>query len=54
MLELEIDQSSISKIEQGTRPLFDFAVVVLAEALKAPQHGWLRKQTEYPSINLSY
>ncbi|MBA7708524.1 hypothetical protein ES703_117426 [subsurface metagenome] len=34
VLGLEIDQAKISKIEQGIRPVFDYEVVKLAEALK--------------------
>ena len=40
VLGLEIDQVKISKIEQGIRPVFDYEVVKLAEALKVSV-GWL-------------
>ena len=40
VLGLEIDQSMISKIEQGIRPVFDYELVKLAEALKVSV-GWL-------------
>jgi transcriptional regulator with XRE-family HTH domain len=40
VLGLEIDQAKISKIEQGIRPVFDYELVKLAEALKVSV-GWL-------------
>lgn len=40
ILGLKVDQSTISKIEQGTRPVSDFEVVVLAKALKVSV-AWL-------------
>ncbi len=36
VLGLKAEQSTISKIEQGIRPVFDFEVVALAKALKVP------------------
>jgi transcriptional regulator with XRE-family HTH domain len=40
VLGLKVDQSTISKIEQGSRPVFDFEVVALAKALKVST-SWL-------------
>jgi len=40
VLGLKVDQSTISKIEQGTRPVLDFEVLALAKALKASV-SWL-------------
>lgn len=40
VLGLKIDQSMVSKIEQGIRPVFDYELVKLAEALKVSV-GWL-------------
>ncbi len=40
VLGFKLDQSTISKIEQGTRPVFDFEVVALAKALKVSP-AWL-------------
>jgi len=40
VLGLEIDQAKISKIEQGIRPVFDYEIVKLAEALKVSV-AWL-------------
>ena len=34
VLGLEIDQAKISKIEQGIRPVFDYELAKIAEALK--------------------
>ena len=34
LLGLRIDQSALSKIEQGHRPVYDMEVVALAKALK--------------------
>lgn len=34
VLGLKVEQSTISKIERGTRPVLDFEVVALAKALK--------------------
>ncbi len=36
LLGISIDQSAISKIEAGQRPVFDFEVAALAKALKLP------------------
>ncbi len=43
VLGLKVDQSTISKIEQGTRPVFDFEVVALAKALKVSP-AWLLEE----------
>jgi transcriptional regulator with XRE-family HTH domain len=40
VLDLRVDQSSVSKIEQGLRPVSDIEVLVLSKALKVPV-GWL-------------
>jgi transcriptional regulator with XRE-family HTH domain len=40
VLGLEIEQSSISKIEQGLRPVSDIEVMMLSKALKVTV-GWL-------------
>jgi transcriptional regulator with XRE-family HTH domain len=37
---MKVDQSVISKIESGQRPVFDFEVVALAKVLKVSV-GWL-------------
>jgi transcriptional regulator with XRE-family HTH domain len=43
VLGLKVDQSTISKIEQGTRPVLDFEAVALAKALKVSV-SWLLEQ----------
>ena len=43
VLGLKVDQSTISKIEQGIRPVFDFEVVALAKALKVSS-AWLLEE----------
>ena len=45
VLGLEIDQAKVSKIEQGIRPVFDYELVKLAEALKVSV-GWLLNNKE--------
>ena len=40
VLGLEIDQAKISKIEQGIRPVFDYELAKIAEALKVSTE-WL-------------
>ena len=45
VLGLKVDQSTISKIEQGSRPVFDFEVVALAKALKVSV-AWLLGEGE--------
>lgn len=47
ILGLKVEQSTISKIEQGIRPVFDFEVVVLAKALKVPV-TWLLEKADTP------
>jgi len=44
VLGLKVDQSTISKIEQVTRPVFDFEIVGLAKALKVSP-AWLLAET---------
>ncbi len=41
-----IDQSGISKIEKGQRPVSDYEVVALANALKVPA-SWLLEGKEH-------
>jgi transcriptional regulator with XRE-family HTH domain len=36
LLGLSIDQSAISKIEAGRRPVFDYELAALAKALRVP------------------
>jgi len=36
LLGVSIDQSAISKIEAGQRPVFDYELAALAKALKVP------------------
>ena len=43
VLGLKVDQSTISKIEQGIRTVFDFEVVALAKALKVSS-AWLLEE----------
>ena len=45
VLGLKVDQSTISKIEQGVRPVFDFEVVALAKALKV-SITWLLEEAK--------
>jgi len=45
VLGLKVDQSTISKIEQGIRPVSDFEVVVLAKALKVST-AWLLEEAK--------
>lgn len=40
LMGLKIDQSAVSKIEQGRRPVLDLEVVALAKALKVSA-SWL-------------
>ncbi len=51
-LDLSIDQSGISKIEKGQRPVMDFEVVALAKALKVPA-SWLLGESEPDSIQVN-
>ena len=45
VLGVRIDQSAISKIESGHRPVSDIEVAALAKALKVPA-AWLLKDTD--------
>jgi len=45
VLGLKVDQSTISKIEQGIRPVSDFEVVALAKALKVSA-AWLLEEAD--------
>jgi len=40
LLGLKVDQSAVSKIEKGVRPVLDVEVVALAKALKVSS-AWL-------------
>lgn len=51
LLHLSIDQSGISKIEKGQRPVMDFEVVALAKALKVPA-SWLLGESEPNSVQV--
>jgi len=42
---LKIDQATISKIENGQRPVLDYEVVALVKALKI-EVGWLLEEAE--------
>ena len=50
LLGVIIDQSGLSKIENGQRPVSDIEVVALAEALKVSV-AWLLEGTSAPSIS---
>lgn len=45
VLGMKIDQSVVSKIENGQRPVMDVEVAALAEALKVSV-GWLFGETD--------
>jgi len=45
VLGMQIDQSGLSKIESGRRPVMDFEVIALARALKVSV-AWLLKETD--------
>jgi len=45
VLGMRVDQSALSKIESGLRPVLDYEVVALAEALRVSVQ-WLLKGTE--------
>jgi HTH-type transcriptional regulator, cell division transcriptional repressor len=47
VLGIMIDQSALSKIENGQRPVTDIEVKALAKALKVSV-GWLLKERESP------
>jgi len=46
LLGLKIDQSGVSKIEQGHRPVLDLEVIALAKALKVSS-SWLLKEADF-------
>ena len=48
VLGMKIDQSGLSKIEGGNRPVFDYEVMTLAKALKV-EVGWLLGESKVPS-----
>ena len=50
LLGVVIDQSGLSKIENGQRPVSDIEVVALAKALKVSV-AWLLEGTSAPSIS---
>jgi len=50
VLGMVIDQSGLSKIENGQRPVSDIEVVALAKALKISV-AWLLEGTSTPSIS---
>ena len=47
LMGLKIDQSAVSKIEQGRRPVLDLEVVALAKAFKVPA-SWLLGEADTP------
>ena len=49
VLGVVIDQSGISKIESGQRPVLDFEVVALATALKVAV-AWLLEETDRDTV----
>jgi len=46
LLNVNVDQSAISKIEKGQRPVLDYEVIALAQALKVTV-SWLLEGKEY-------
>lgn len=52
ILGLRIDQSGVSKIEQGHRPVPDIEVVMLAKALKVSA-AWLLGEADTPTKPLN-
>jgi len=48
LMGFKIDQSGVSKIEQGRRPVLDLEVIALAQALKVPA-AWLLGETDAPA-----
>lgn len=48
VLGLKINQSAVSKIEQGQRPVLDIEVVALAKALRVSA-AWLLEEANEPS-----
>jgi len=49
LLDMNIDQSGLSKIENGQRPVTDIEVVAFAKALKVTEE-WLLKGTGNPTV----
>jgi len=49
LLGMMIDQSGLSKIENGQRPVSDVEVVALAKALKVSV-SWILGETDTPSF----
>lgn len=49
VLGMKIDQSGLSKIEGGNRPVCDYEVMALAKALKV-EVGWLLGESKVPSM----
>ena len=47
---MQIDQSGLSKIESGRRPVRDFEVIALAKALNVSV-AWLVKETDTSSTS---
>jgi len=50
ILGMRVDQSSLSKIESGHRPVTDIEVAALAKALKVSV-AWLLKETDTSSTS---
>ena len=50
VLGMKIDQSGLSKLESGRRPVFDIEVVALAETLKVSV-TWLLERDKQPILN---
>ena len=48
ILGMKIDQSGVSKIEQGYRPVLDLEVITLAKALKVSA-AWLLGEANTPN-----
>jgi len=48
LMGFKIDQSGVSKIEQGRRPVLDLEVIALAKALKVPT-AWLLGEADAPA-----
>ena len=49
LLDMNIDQSGLSKIENGQRPVSDMEILALAKALKVSV-SWLLEGTGNPSV----
>jgi len=49
LLDMNIDQSGLSKIENGQRPVSDMEILALAKALKV-SISWLLEGTGNPSV----